>query len=143
MFGGAHTLLEAPESLFATLNKLPFENIYINVGLESAHRPTLDELGKPQTGRDVRRAFRLLQRLNLEYDKINISCNFLIGDDLPPEHTESVRALLASAETRMSKGTAFISPIEGQSTHRQTRTEFTKIKLAAKMPVYLYLVQRL
>lgn len=143
MFGGAHTLLEAPESLFATLNKLPFDNIYINVGLESAHRPTLDELGKPQTGRDVRRAFRLLQRLNLEYDALNVSCNFLIGDGLPPEHTESVRALLASAETRMSKGTAFISPIEGQSTHRRTRSEFTKIKLAAKMPVYLYLVQRL
>ena len=143
LFGGVPTLLETGEDVFRMFNELPYSNIFVNIGLESPHEPTLDFLGKPQTRRDVLSAFKKLQRINMAYSKMNISCNFMIGDDLPREHIEGVRELLGSVETRMLKGTAFISPLEGHSSHRLTRNDFTKIKIAARMPVYLYLVQRL
>jgi hypothetical protein len=143
MFGGAHTLLDADEELFEALDNLPFENIHVNVGLESPHEQTLDILGKPQSAADVRYAFEKIRHINSDFKKLNVSCNFVVGDDLPRDHVDAVRDLLSGADTRMMKGTAFISPLENAASPRLTRNDFTSIKLAARMPVYLYLVQRL
>jgi hypothetical protein len=143
MFGGAHTLLDADDELFEAMDNLPFGNIFINVGLESPHEDTLQLLGKPQSAADVRRAFEKIRHANRDFNKLNISCNFVVGDDLPRAHVDAVRDLLSSADTRMTKGCAYISPLENAASPRLTRNDFTSIKLAAKMPVFLYLVQRL
>ncbi|MDO9584936.1 MAG: radical SAM protein, partial [Syntrophales bacterium] len=60
IFGSADSFLQAEDSLFAGLDRLPYHTS-INVGLESPDQETLDGLGKPLRVERVRGAFRKLQ----------------------------------------------------------------------------------
>ncbi len=142
IFGSADTFLDAADSLFDRLDGLPFHT-WINLGLESPDQETLDSLGKPLRAEKAREAFKKSQELNLHCDNITISCNFVLGRELPARHVEAIKTLLSEGAFSRGKGVAYLSPLFGASSRRQILREFRDIKINSSLPVFLYLAQRL
>jgi len=142
MFGGVDAFLEADPSLFDGLERLPYLTS-INVGLESPDQETLERLGKPLQAGKVREAFRKMQEVNRSWPNITVSCNFILGRDLPPSHVETIKEVLAEETTVREKCVAYLSPLLGASRRRQVIREFREIKMDSRLPVYIYLAQRL
>jgi radical SAM superfamily enzyme YgiQ (UPF0313 family) len=142
LFGSVDFFLEAKERSFESLNGLPY-NTCLNIGLESPDDDTLNLIGKSLTAEAVREAFRKALYINDTYDRINITSNFILGKDLPQRHLEELKNLLAEVDRRQEKGTIYLSPLIGASDRRQILREFKEIKRASRLPVYLYLMQRL
>jgi len=146
LFGSVDSLLSSKESLFRSLNGMPFFT-YINVGLESADAGTLRLLGKPLSDGSVRDAFARMLDVNRNYDRMEVSANFVIGPDLPPGHLPSM-VELASSGRALGKGSIYISPIvrngaSGREEQRALLAQFDRIKAGSALPSYLYLIQRL
>jgi radical SAM superfamily enzyme YgiQ (UPF0313 family) len=142
LFGGVDSFLAADDSLFDGLERLPYSTS-INVGLESPDQETLDWLGKPLRAEKVREAFRRMQEVNRHRRNIEVSCNFVLGGDLPPQNVEAIRRLLAEEKTTKGKGVVYLSPLLGASRRREVLREFGAIKMASPLPVFIYLAQRL
>jgi len=130
------------DSLFDRLDRLPYHT-YLNVGLESPDQETLDGLGKPLRAERVREAFRKLQEVNQRYPHITVSCNFVLGKELPPRHVEGIKTFLSGEVFYRGKGVVYLSPLLGASYRRQILKEFREIKINSSLPVFLYLAQRL
>lgn len=143
MFASVDSLLEAGGRLFDELNEI-FDHTYINLGLESVHGPTLASIGKPLDVAKVNEAFHKMLGINREYENLEVTANFLLGDKLPPGHNEALMELLQSApESAARKGTVYLSPLmESQNKHELLET-FFEIKQQSKLPAYIYLIQRL
>ena len=88
LFGSADSMIHSEEALFEFLNSLPF-SIYLNIGLESADPTTLAALKKPVGVETVREAFARMLDINRRYEKIEVTANFVLGEDLPPSHFTS------------------------------------------------------
>jgi len=142
LFGSADSFLDAQDSLFDRLNDLPYQ-AFINVGLESPDQETLDLIGKPLQAEKVRSAWRKMQEINLGYDHLTISCNFILGQDLPPRHVHAIQALLSGEGKSRGKGVVYLSPLLGAANRRQIMKEFREIKINSPLDVFLYLAQRL
>ena len=143
LFGSVGSLLAAPEALFRSLNILPFYTC-INIGLESAQQESLDLLQKPLQEKMVREAFARMMDINKVYDRIEISANFVMGDPLPEEHITAVTSLIASSiDGKCSKGAIYLSPLSSQEPLRTIRDQIFALKRSSRMPVFLYLMQRL
>jgi hypothetical protein len=143
LFGSVGSFLRAGDSLFDTLNALPY-NTRINIGLESPDQATLDTLGKPLAAAAVAEAFRKAQAVNQRWRDIDVTVNFVLGRGLPPGHLDELRRLIADAPPcRGDKGTVYLSPLMGASARRQILEDFRSLKRASALPVYLYLVQSL
>ena len=140
--------MHSKESLFESLNRLPFAT-YINVGLESADPETLAVLGKPITSESVREAFGRMVALNRKYDRIEVTANFVFGDDLPAGHVPAMTDLIRrSLKHYYGKGAIYLSPLIGERVrdHNERRAfvrRFHEIKTLSRLPTYLYLIQRL
>ncbi|MEW6442784.1 MAG: radical SAM protein [bacterium] len=148
LFGSADTMARSDEGLFQMLEALPYAATYLNIGLESPDPATLKALGKPVTPEVVEEAFARILNVNRRYMKIEASANFLIGAGLPPTHLPSVMALTSEHPVRSCvKGTAYLSPLirrpPGPEERRKLLSRFREVKLASRLPVYLYLIQRL
>lgn len=142
LFGSVDTFLEAADSLFDGIDALPYHTS-LNVGLESPDQGALDILGKPLPAAKVNEAFRKMQQVNSSYEHLIVSCNFVLGRDLPPRHVAAVKALLSEEQQAGGKGVVYLSPLLGASDRRQILKEFREIKINAVPSVYLYLAQRL
>ncbi|MFT5698950.1 MAG: hypothetical protein ACI8ZB_001806 [Desulforhopalus sp.] len=143
LFGSATSLLEAPESLFEDLHKLPGK-IYINIGLESPDQSTLDQLGKPITTCMVRDAFKRIQTLNMRYPDLEISSNFIMDGNLPSGHYREIERLIRDTQTyQQAKGSIYFSPLTFDQPSRARLFEFNRLKLMSRFPTYLYIIQRL
>jgi len=142
LFGSPTLFVRTRESFFERLNALPY-NIYLNIGLESLDENTLKSIGKSLTGQIVLEAFQRALHINAAYSRIHITSNFILGKSLPPQHVEGLRDLLLGVNRRQEKGTVYLSPLIGNSERRQILREFKEIKRASRLPVYLYLMQRL
>lgn len=143
MFGSAVSLLAAPESLFAALDRLP-GHCYINIGLESADQPTLEQLGKPITAALVRQAFQRLRELNKRYQNIEITANFIMEEGLPSGHFPSILALIRDGLSHcLPKGSIYFSPLTFGRPSRARLFEFNRLKVASRLPTFLYIIQRL
>ncbi len=142
IFGSVDAFLEAGNSLFDRLENLPYATA-INVGLESPDQDTLDSLGKPLRAERVRQAFRKMRAVNGQYSQITVSCNFVIGTDLPARHVEAIKTLLSEKQAAPGKGRVYLSPLLGASQRRQILKEFREIKINSPLPVFIYLAQRL
>lgn len=148
LFGSTDSLLQSSEGLFETLSRLPFHT-YINVGLESADPSTLTALEKPITAWMVEHAFERMLEINRRYPRIEISANFIFGGQLPPTHLSSLRSLVRAKLNRFSeKGAVYLSPLiyavplRGDGKRKLVR-QFRKVKIESRLPMYLYLIQRL
>ncbi len=142
LFGSAASLLRAADALFARLDRLPYLTS-INIGLESPDQGTLNFLGKPLRAATVREAYRKMQEVNRCHANITVSCNFVLGAELPARNAEAIKTLLAEETTTKGKGTVYLSPLLGASERRQTLKEFGEIKMASPLPVFIYLAQML
>ncbi len=143
LFGSVDSLLRADKSLFEMLNKLSYET-FINIGLESADPETLAQIEKPLTGEKVTRAFKQMMAINKKYNKVEISANFLYGTDLPETHMPSILDLTRNQLNHFhSKGTIYFSPLENIGSIQEVKNKFTEFKSLCRMPVYIYLIQRL
>lgn len=143
LFGSAHSFLKAEDKLFENLNRLPFYT-FINIGLESVDAPTLAYIGKPVGKSQVLEAFNKMLAINASHDKIEVTANFVIGKGLSDEHYQSIKELLR--ETPVSsrgKGSVYLSPLKESPKKRELLPMINEIKAESKIPVYVYLIQRL
>jgi tRNA A37 methylthiotransferase MiaB len=145
LFGSVDSLKNSEDSLFDSLERLPFST-YINIGLESADPDTLTAIKKSITAEMVDEAFARMLEINRRYDKIEITANFLFGDNLPPSHLSSFIEL---TEKRLKhpygKGAIYFSPLfsGGIEKNRGMIRKFYKVKTMSPVPTYIYLIQRL
>ena len=143
LFGSVDSLIHAEESLFHTLNKLPFYT-YINIGLESGDQRTLDLLQKPITVKKVEKAFSKMIHLNRTFENLEISANFLIGPALSEQHTRSILRFTRDGLNRFyNKGNIYLSPLNPEANKKAIQEQFTHIKNQSRLPTHVYLIQRL
>ena len=143
LFGSVDSMFRADPSLFEMLNRLPFET-FINIGLESADPATLAKIEKPLNKEQVTRAFKQMIALNKKYNKVEISANFLYGADLPETHMPSILDLTRNQLDHFhSKGTIYFSPLENIGSIQEVKNKFTEFKTLCRLPVFIYLIQRL
>ncbi len=143
LFGSGDSLLEADESLFNELRRLP-ANFYINIGLESADQQTLDMLGKPLTSAKVEMAFMRMLEINERFPNIEVSANFLMDETLPSGHyPELLRLIRDSLARKRPKGCIYLSPLKFDNPSRELVFDFNRLKLQSRLPTFLYIIQRL
>ncbi len=144
-FGSVDSILNSKESLFEALERLPFST-YINIGLESADPETLSVIKKSITAEKVEEAFARILDINIRYNKIEITSNFLFGEELPPGHLTSFTELTEKKlKHPYGKGSIYFSPLVdgGVEENRGIKRIFYKIKTLSPLPTYIYLIQRL
>ena len=143
LFGSVGSILEARLALFEHLNRLPFYTD-INIGFESIDSETLSLIGKPITSDQVKEAFEKMIEINSAFNQIEITGNFVAGDNLSPEHEGSLADLLKHANSEnKSKGALYLSPLKETPKKRELLPRFYKIKEESRLPVFVYLIQRL
>ncbi|MCG8565064.1 MAG: radical SAM protein [Desulfobacterales bacterium] len=143
MFGSVDSLLHADPDLFDRLSALPFET-WINLGLESADPATLERIGKPITPEQVERAYTRMMEINQRYPKIEMTCNFIMDDGLPPTHLPALMDYLRHKPGRVRpKGSVYLSPLAFGNPSRQVLMDFYHLKTQSRVPLYLYIIQRL
>lgn len=87
--------------------------------------------------------------INGRYERVEVTANFVLGENLPPGHLSSILDLTRNRVRRSSgKGTIYLSPLteEGSdrgANHRQIVSQLTELKRLSHLPVFLYLIQRL
>jgi hypothetical protein len=81
--------------------------------------------------------------VNRSRTNIAVSCNFVLGRDLPPRHPETIKDVLAAETTARDRGVVYLSPLIGKSNRREILKAFREIKMISPLPVYIYLAQRL
>ena len=143
LFGSVHSLLKAENKLLERLNQLPFYT-YINIGFESIDTLTLAYIGKPVGESKIREGFKKMLEINANYPNLEVTGNFIMGEQLPPVHYRSLGELLqeATAPTR-SKGAIYLSPLKDSPKKRELLPRFLEIKKQSKIPIFIYLIQRL
>jgi hypothetical protein len=142
-FGSATSFVNAPETLFIDLEKLP-GMYYINIGLESADQDTLDKLGKPISARLVQEAFTRMQEINERYGSIEITANFIMDADLPANHYPAIMELIRERQVHTKpKGSIYFSPLTFNQPSRARLFEFNRLKILSRLPTFLYIIQRL
>lgn len=143
LFGSVDSLIDADPALFKTLNDL-VSKTYINIGLESADQATLDLLGKPITVAQVEQAFDLIQTINDRYPNIEITANFVMGEDLPEGHIPAfLRLVREKIPHTKPKGAVYLSPLSIGKPSRLVMFEFNRLKRLSLLPTFLYIIQRL
>ncbi|OGP91615.1 MAG: hypothetical protein A2156_15175 [Deltaproteobacteria bacterium RBG_16_48_10] len=148
LFGSIDSFISADDRLFQSLSDLPFYT-YINIGLESADLSTLAALKKPVAVEKVYEAFIKMMEVNKRYETIEVTANFVYGDELPENHLSSFLELIQKKTAPLSKkGTLYLSPLiagqdRGKDNRRELLRRFYKVKAQSPLPTYLYLIQRL
>lgn len=142
-FGSVDSLLNADQDLFKTLDRLPFDTC-INIGLESFDPQTLDRIGKPITADKVGLAFDRIQDLNRTFPSLELTCNFIMDDGLPPSHTRAMLELVRNRPDRnRPKGSVYLSPLAFGRPSREVLMDFYRLKTQSRLPMFLYIIQRL
>ncbi len=142
IFGSVGSFLSATENLFEILDVMPYRT-FINIGLESADQNSLDILNKPVSAAKVRDAFIRMNEINLKYERIEVTANFVLGPVLPENHSDSIIKLVSGLGRHTEKGAIYLSPLDGGEAVREIRRQIYNIKNYSRVPVYLYLIQRL
>jgi hypothetical protein len=148
LFGSVDSMIRSEEGLFESLNHFPFST-YINVGLESNDPKTLEALKKPVSVEKLREAFTRILDINRRYEKIEVTSNFVFGEDLPSGHLPSLLELTRDRlNLSPNKGAIYLSPLmeEGmrdKESKRELLKRFLKLKTQSRLPTFIYLIQRL
>lgn len=143
LFGSADAVINKPVDFFQSLDRCGYHT-FINIGLESYDAATLDLIGKPLTPEKVEKAFEKIQIINRTCPHVELTCNFIMDDDLPGSHHESMMALIREYTSRtIPKGCIYLSPLKFGAPSRQVLYDFYKIKTKSRFPTFLYIIQRL
>lgn len=143
LFGSVDSFLVKNDEFFDALNRLPWY-VHINLGLESFDPDTLTRLGKPVPATMVEEAFLRSVELNRKLVNVEFSANFVIGNDLPDSHQQSLLTGLADRSVPFtSRTTIYISPLSDSGSAHLLLSRFREIKRKNRFDTYLYLIQRL
>ncbi|MDY6967274.1 MAG: radical SAM protein [Spirochaetota bacterium] len=144
LFASIDSFLNAKNDLFQSLNKTPFYT-YINIGLESADNDTLEILRKPVSVQSVHSAFIKMMEVNKQYDKVEVTANFILSNELPDGHYPSIVDLVNRVcSKKYSKGGIYLSPLyNSRNGNIELQKKFIEIKNKIPIPAYIYLIQRL
>jgi len=143
LFGSAESFLKMDTDFWDRLNGLPYYS-YINLGLESFDDNTLEYLKKPVRAGEGVKAFDRMLALNRNYDRIEVTANFILGEDLPAGHYSALLAHTGkNLEKHQTKGCIYLSPLKGSRNTRELLTRFREIKQRSRLDTFLYLIQRL
>lgn len=143
MFGSVDAVLNAGDDLFRELNTLPCHT-YINIGLESADPATLETIGKPVTAEKVCKAFDWIQEINRRFDRVELTCNFIMDEDLPKGHNSAMLDLVRNRlKFTLPKGSVYLSPLRFGRPSREVLFDFYHLKTQSRLPMFLYIIQRL
>jgi hypothetical protein len=148
MFGSVDSLLRKKPAFFESLNAQPW-NVTINVGLESAHAPALERLGKPLSPLQVDAAFRRAHEINSTWMNVEVTTNFILFPEADEASESSMIELIRRHVRRpTSRSTCYLSPLmEGNRRPRAPRRVFLervqRIQRLLPVPLYVYLIQRL
>jgi hypothetical protein len=143
IFGSVGSLLKAGMGLLEKLNRLPFYTM-INIGLESVDAHTLAAINKPLKVSMIHEAFIKMLQINREYDNLEVTANFLLGERLSPGHTLSLIELLKDVpDASGKKGAIYLSPLIDNPQKYELLNSFFEIKKMSRLPAYIYLIQRL
>jgi radical SAM superfamily enzyme YgiQ (UPF0313 family) len=143
LFGSVDSLLNSNNALFEKLSQLPYYT-YVNIGFESIDASTLNFIQKPVDVSKVRAAFQKMLEINDSYKNIEITGNFLLGEQLSSEHYQSLTKLLRDTSGPSNgRGAIYLSPLKDSPKRRELLPRFFEIKNQSKLPVYIYLIQRL
>lgn len=142
-FGSVDALLNTGDALFEGLEQLDFQT-YINIGLESADQQTLDRIGKPITREKVVKAFERMQAVNRKYSRVEMTCNFIMDEGLPKGHNSAMMELVREKlEFTQPKGSVYLSPLRFGRPSREVLFDFYHLKTQSRLPMFLYIIQRL
>lgn len=143
LFGSVGSLLKSGNGLFEKLNSLPFYTM-INIGLESVDEKTLASINKPLKISMIQEAFKKMLEINRNYANIEVTANFLLGEQLLPDHTLSLIELLRDVpDSSDKKGAIYLSPLMDNQKRGELPESFFEIKKMSRLPAYIYLIQRL
>jgi hypothetical protein len=85
-----------------------------------------------------------MMEINQQYDRVEVTANFVIGADLPESHLPSILELTRSRLAHFyPKGAVYLSPIEHIGDKNRLLTRFNELKTRCRLPAYIYLIQRL
>jgi len=143
LFGSVCSFLNANTETFRAINQLPYDT-YINIGLESFDQATLDRLKKPVCAEEVAETFFKMAGVNRTCPNIEMTSNFVLGDELPDTHIRSFKYMTGEKPARhYPKGAIYISPLPAVGSKRKMQKKFIELKNYSKMPTYIYLIQHL
>lgn len=142
LFASVDSFLGIREEEWTCLNNLPAKMV-INIGLESFDQSTLDFLRKPVDSCRVAEAFDKVLSYNACFANMEFTVNFVLDPGLPSGHFQKLEERLQGCSGHfLTKGRAYLSPLSGLERKKQLDL-FRKIKIRSKLPVYLYLLQRI
>ncbi|MFP7754432.1 radical SAM domain-containing protein [Thermodesulfobacteriota bacterium B35] len=143
LFGSVDSFLALDEKDLTRLHGLP-QRIYINIGLESFHRPALARLAKPVDPGRVRAAFARMVAVNRAWPDLEVTCNCLLDETLPAGHIETmVRVITDTLPRYYPRGTLYLSPVAGTGDPALLLRQFREIQSLRRIDTLLYLLQRL
>lgn len=143
LFGSVGSFLKSDRELLDALNGCGFR-VYLNVGFESVDPETLKFIQKPITREQVMDAFGKMHVVNAKYFNIEVTGNFLMGERLPEGHFPSLAHLLENAQgPSRGKGSIYLSPLKNRGEDEDLLTRFFELKGISRLPVFVYLIQRL
>ncbi|MBW2466507.1 MAG: hypothetical protein JRF02_04330 [Deltaproteobacteria bacterium] len=143
LFGSAESFLRMDRSFWASLDRLPFYT-YVNLGLESFDDRTLEFLKKPVNSQVMLEAFHRMLDLNRRCENIEITANFLLGEELPAGHIPALLNNIGeSLGKHKAKGCIYMSPLKSSRDTKKLLEEFRNIKHRSRMDTFLYLIQKL
>lgn len=148
IFGSPDSLVTSGNEIFDSLNRLPYET-FINIGIESFDPVTLKLIEKPVNLAIIIRAFERMLEINRQYEKIEVSANILFGNDLPSNHFHSfIEFMLERRDRYHGKGIFYLSPlINGNPISKAEKRilyrKFKDWKFKSRLPLFIYLIQRL
>ncbi|MCJ7786263.1 MAG: hypothetical protein MUP41_20220, partial [Desulfobacterales bacterium] len=117
--------------------------------LESNDPKTLEALKKPVSVEKLREAFARILDINRRYEKIEVTSNFVFGEDLPSGHLPSLLELTRNRLNLIgNKGGVYLSPLVDErmrekESKRELLRKFLKLKTESRLPTFIYLIQRL
>ena len=143
LFGSVGSFLKSDPNILNALNESGFR-VYINVGFESADPETLKHIQKPITSEQVMDAFEKMHTVNAGYANIEVTGNFLMGERLPEGHFPSLAHLLENTpRPSWGKGAVYLSPLKNRGEDEDLLTRYFELKHISRLPVFVYLIQRL
>jgi hypothetical protein len=143
LFGSGESLLNMTKDFWDRLNLLPYYS-YINIGLESFDEDTLKYLKKPVSSAEAVKAFHQMLVINRNYDRLEVTANFILGEQLPAGHYSTLLAHTGeNLGKHQSRGCIYLSPLKGSRNTRELLARFREIKQRSRMDTFLYIIQRL
>ena len=143
LFGSPDSFLNSSDSLYERLENTGAD-IYINLGLESFYQNTLDYIRKPITEQQVHQSFNRMMEINHRFNHIEITANFVLGDNLPSDHySKFIQIARDGVNKPQIKGTLYFSPLLSNNFSKNIFFYFNQIKRLSRYPTFLYTIQRL